>query len=294
MVERLAPDFKTIANFRKENPKGIRGVCRQFVVLCRELGLFVEAVVAIDGSKFKAVNNRDRNFTVNKIERRREQIEASIERYLAAIDTADRQEPDIAEAKTTRLREKIAVLKEQMAQLEEIETRLQETADKQISLTDPDARSMATSGRGTGMVGYNVQTAVDTKHHLIVAHEVTNVGHDRTQLANMATQAKKAMRVSELSVVADRGYFRGEEILACENAGITAFVPKPMTSNSKAAGRFGKDDFIYDPNTDEYRCPSGERLIWRYQITEQEQTIHRYWSSNCKQCALKSQCTTGG
>lgn len=294
LTGRLAPDFKTIANFRKENGQAIRSVCHQFVTVCRKLELFSDAMVAIDGSKFKAVNNRDRNFTVNKIERRREQIEASIERYLAAIDTADRQEPDIAEAKTTRLREKIAELKEQMAQLGEIETRLQETADKQISLTDPDARSMATSGRGTGMVGYNVQTAVDTKHHLIVAHEVTNVGHDRTQLANMATQAKKAMRVSELSVVADRGYFRGEEILACENAGITAFVPKPMTSNSKAAGRFGKDDFIYDPDTDEYRCPSGERLIWRYQTTEMEQTIHRYWSSNCKQCALKSQCTTGG
>ena len=294
LTGRLAPDFKTIANFRKENGPAIRNVCRQFVTVCRKLKLFSDALVAIDGSKFKAVNNRDRNFTANKIERRREQIEASIERYLAAIETADRQEPDIAEAKTTRLRDKIAVLKEQMAQLGGIETRLQETPDKQISLTDPDARSMATSGRGTGMVGYNVQTAVDTKHHLIVAHEVTNVGHDRTQLANMATQAKKAMRVSELSVVADRGYFRGEEILACEKAGITAFVPKPMTSNSKAEGRFGKDDFIYDRDTDEYRCPAGERLIWRYQTTEKEQTVHRYWSSNCKQCALKSQCTTGG
>lgn len=207
LLGRLTPDFKTIARFRKENGKAIRKVCSQFVQLCRQINLFSEALVAIDGSKFKAVNNRDRNFTENKIKRRREQIETSIDRYLAALETADLQEPDIAQAKTGRLQDKITKLKEQMAQLDSIEAQLQETPDKQISLTDPDARSMATSGRGTGMVGYNVQVAVDTKHHLIVAHEVTNVGHDRHQLAHMATQAKDAMAVTVLNVVADRGYF---------------------------------------------------------------------------------------
>ena len=208
LLGRLTPDFKTIARFRKENDKAIRKVCSQFVLLCRQLNLFSEAMVAIDGSKFKAVNNRDWNFTENKIKRRREQIETSIDRYLSALETADLLEPDIAEAKTERLQDKIAKLKQQMEQLETIEAQLQETPDKQVSLTDPDARSMATSGRGTGMVGYNVQVAVDTKHHLIVAHEVTNVGHDRHQLTNMATQAKDAMAVTELHVVADRGLFQ--------------------------------------------------------------------------------------
>ena len=200
LTGRLAPDFKTIANFRKDNGVAIRKACSQFVLLCRELKLFSDAMVAINGSKFKAVNNRDRNYTSNKIVRRREQIETSINRYLVAMESADRLEPDIAEAKTSRLKGKIEMLKAQMAQLDEIEERLQATPDKQISLTDPDARSMATSGRGSGMVGYNVQTAVDTRHHLIIAHEVTNQGHDRFQLANMAKQAKVALGYSELLI----------------------------------------------------------------------------------------------
>jgi transposase len=230
LLGRLTPDFKTIANFRKDNGHAIRKVCSQFVALCRQLNLLTEATVAIDGSKFKAVNNRDKNFTANKIQRRREQIEASIERYLSALETADRQEPaDFTEAKIQRLQEKIAILKQQMTKLNTIEAELHKTPDKQISLTDPDARSMATSGRGTGIVGYNVQTAVDTKNHLIVAHEVTNVGHDRSQLAHMAKQAKAAIGASDLKVIADRGYFSSEEIRKCEEAGVTAFVPKCVT-----------------------------------------------------------------
>jgi transposase len=291
LLGRLMPDFKTIARFRKENGKAIRKVCSQFVLLCRQLNLFSEAMVAIDGSKFKAVNNRDRNFTENKIKRRREQIETSIDRYLSALETADLLEPDIAEAKTGRLQEKIAKLKQQMEQLDSIEAQLQETPDKQISLTDPDARSMATSGRGTGMVGYNVQVAVDTKHHLIVAHEVTNVGHDRHQLANMATQAKDAMAVTELHVVADRGYFSSTEILDCQQAGIVPTLPKPATSSAKADGRFGREHFKYHPEQNEYSCPAGERLKWRCSRVERDMTLHRYWSSSCQQCALKTKCT---
>jgi transposase len=294
LTERLKPDFKTIANFRKDNGPAIRKVCSQFVMLCRQLNLFADATVAIDGSKFKAVNNRDKNYTANKIDRRREQIEASIERYLSALETADRQEPaDFTEAKVRRLKEKIVKLKEQMARLNSIEANLKETPDKQISLTDPDARSMATSGKGTGMVGYNVQTAVDTKHHLIVAHEVTNVGHDRNQLANMAKQAKSAMGKDEIRVVADRGYFNGEEILACDKEQITAVVPKCVTSGAKAAGRFDKADFIYKKEDNEYQCPAGQRLIWRYSTVEREMQVHRYWSSSCQQCAIKAECTTG-
>ena len=292
LTGRLMPDFKTIANFRKDNGPAIRKVCSQFVLLCRQLNLLTEASVAIDGSKFKAVNNRDNNFTANKVERRREQIEASIERYLAALASADRQEStDFMAAKIQRLQDKVVLLKEHLEKLKAIETQLQEAPDKQISLIDLDARSMATSGRGTGMVGYNVQTAVDTKHHLIVAHEVTNVGHDRHQLANMAKQAKTAMGVDELNVVADRGYFDSEEILKCQEAGIVPIVPKCITSGAQADGRFGKADFIYSAEKNEYRCPAGQSLIWRSSRVERGLNLHRYWSSHCGQCEIKAQCT---
>jgi transposase len=291
LTGRLMPDFKTIANFRKDNGKAIRSVCRQLVVLCRQVGLLTDALVAIDGAKFKAVNNRDRNFTGAKIKRRMQELEASINRYLAALDTADRQEISVAQAKTERLQNKIAALKAQMQELRTVEVRLNATPDKQISLTDPDARSMKT--RGTGMVGYNVQTAVDAKHHLIVAQEVTNDGVDRSQLSSMAKQARSAIGSKELTVVADRGYFKGEEILACEQAGITVFVPKPLTSGSKAEGRFGKQDFIYKADVDEYRCPAGQRLIKRFTSVEDGMTLHSYWSSGCQACALHDQCTTG-
>ena len=289
LTGRLMPDFKTIANFRKDNGKAIRAVCRQFVVLCQQVGLFSEALIAIDGSKFKAVNNRDRNFTSAKLQRRMEEIESSINRYLSALDTADRQEPVIAQAKTERLHGKIAALKTKMQELKEIEVRLNETPDKQISLTDPDARSMKT--RGTGIVGYNVQTAVDAKHHLIVAHEVTNDGSDRSQLSPMAKLARQAMGAEKLSVVADRGYFKSEEILACHQSDITVYVPKPMTSGAKADGRFNNTDFIYNAETNEYKCPAGQRLIWRFTSVEKGLKLHRYWSSNCQTCELKAQCT---
>ena len=289
LTGRLMPDFKTIANFRKDNSKAIRGVCRQFVVLCQQLGLFGENLVAIDGSKFKAVNNRDRNFTSAKLKRRMEEIESSINRYLTALDAADQEEPKSPQPKVVRLEERIAKLKAQMKELQAIEIQLNESPDKQVSLTDPDARSMMT--RGTGIVGYNVQTAVDTQHHLIVAHEVTNVGSDRDQLSAMAKQAKEAMASETLSVVADRGYFKSEEILACQDANIITYVPKPMTSAAKADGRFNNDAFIYDAAKNEYTCPAGEALIWRFSSIEQGMKLHRYWSSKCQGCTLKLQCT---
>ena len=289
LTGRLMPDFKTIANFRKDNSKAIRGVCRQFVVLCQQLGLFGENLVAIDGSKFKAVNNRDRNFTSAKLKRRMEEIESSINRYLTALDAADRQEPTASEPSAVRLEEKIAKLKTQMKELKAIEIQLNESPDKQVSLTDPDARSMMT--RGTGIVGYNVQTAVDTQNHLIVAHEVTNFGSDRDQLSSMAKQARDAMASETLAVVADRGYFKSEEILACHDADITAYVPKPMTSSAKADGRFNKDAFVYDATKNEYICPAGEALPWRFSSIEKGMNMHCYWSSKCQGCALKTQCT---
>src|SRR5882724_3945773 len=256
LTGRLAPDHKTIADFRKDNGAAIRKVCTRFVALCRMMGLLTQASVAIDGSKFKAVNNRDKNFTRAKMDRRMAQIEESVARYLQQLDTADRQEPSEAlKTKTSRLKEKIAVLKEQMQRLEILKVQMLAAPDQQISLTDPDARSMATSGRGSGVVGYNVQIAVDTEHHLIVTHEVTNVGTDRSQLAHMAKQTKATLEAEKLDAVADRGYFSGAEILACEQAGITVTLPKPMTSNAKAEGRFGKQDFRYVAEEDVYICP---------------------------------------
>jgi transposase len=292
LTGRLMPDFKTVADFRKDNGEAIRKVCREFVVLCRRLELFSEGSVAIDGSKFKAVNARDRNFTQAKMQRRLEQIDESIARYLSQLDSADRQGPTVPEAKITRLNEKIATLRQEIQRLNALNAQMMQTEDKQISLTDPDARSMATSGRGSGIVGYNVQVAVDTKHHLIVTHEVTNVGTDRSQLAHVAKETKVMLELENLDVVADRGYFNSEEILACEKAGITVTLPKPMTSNSKAEGRFGKQDFRYVAEEDIYICPAGERLAYHYTTEENGLVLRRYWTNACQSCAIKHSCTT--
>jgi len=294
LLGRLIPDHKTIADFRKDNCSALRKVCARFVELCREMGLLTTTSVAIDGSKFKAVNNRDKNFTRAKVERRRAQLEESVARYLSQLDTADRQEPtEVLAAKATRLKEKLAKLKEEMAKLAAYEKQMLASSDQQISLTDPDSRSMATSGRGSGVVGYNVQVAVETEHHLIVTHEVTNSGSDRAQLANMARQAKTALKTETLEAVADRGYFNSPEILACHEAGITVTLPKPLTSGAKSDGRFGKQDFVYLANEDVYRCPAGERMPYRYTNQEAGKVLRRYWTSACSKCPLKAQCTTG-
>jgi transposase len=294
LLGRLAPDHKTIADFRKDNGMALRKVCARFIELCREMGLLTTASVAIDGSKFKAVNNRDKNFTRAKVERRRVQLEESVARYLSQLDTADRQEPtEVLAMKATRLKEKLERLKEQMGKLAAYEKQMLASPDQQISLTDPDSRSMATSGRGSGIVGYNVQVAVDTEHHLIVTHEVTNSGSDRAQLANVAKQAKAVLQTETLEAVADRGYFSSHEILACQEAGITVTLPKPLTSGAKSEGRFGKQDFVYLPEEDVYRCPAGERLPYRYTNEEAGKVLRRYWTTACPKCSLKSQCTTG-
>jgi len=291
LVARLAPDFKTIADFRKNNTKAIRLVCREFVQICRKLDLFTDAFVAIDGSKFKAVNNRDKNYTQAKLKRRLDDIDKSINRYLEQIASSDRQDDLTSKGKTNRLENKIKQLKKEIKQLNKLETQLQATPDKQISLTDPDARSMIT--RGGGIVGYNVQTAVDVKHHIIAAHEVTKEGHDRGQLHNMATQAKEAMGTDEITIVADRGYYNGKEIKSCEDAGYKTFLPKCQTSVNQAHGLFGKRDFIYKTEIDEYTCPANEHLIYRCSSQEKGKTIRRYWSSACPNCEIKSQCTKG-
>ena len=288
----LAPDFKTIADFRKDNGPGIRKVCREFIVVCGRAGLLTATTAAIDGSKFKAVNSRDRNFTQTKAAKRLEQIEASIERYLSELETADRQ-PTTPEIKRTRLKGKIDRLKQEIERVKAIETQLAQAEDTQISLTDADARSMQGTGKATGTVGYNVQCAVETENHLIVAHEVTNAVHDRHQLSSMAQQAKEALGADAIEALADRGYYDGKEILACGQAGVTAYVPRFSTSNAKAEGRYGKQDFVYKADEDVYLCPAGERLTYRFTNEEDGKVLRSYWTTACLACPLKEHCTTG-
>lgn len=293
LTRRLSPDFKTIADFRKDNGAAIQLVCAKFVELCVDIGMFKNAVTAIDGAKFKAVNSRDRNFTRGKLKRRMEQITESIGRYLEALDTADLQEGPGAEEKVSRLRDKIAAMRARLAELKESEQRVQEAPDQQISLTDPDSRAMATNMRGASVVGYNVQAAVDTEHHIIITHEVTNVVVDRTLLAPMAAKAKDVLRCETLDALADRGYYSGEQLLACETIGVKPFVPKPRTSNARAAGRFDKEDFDYLPEKDAYRCPAGKMLPFRFMSVHDEQNVRIYFTNECGGCPLKSRCTTG-
>jgi transposase len=290
LTGRLAPDFKTIADFRRHNGAAIRKVCKQFIVMCRRLNLFSQAIVAIDGSQFKAVNSRDRNVSRGKIDKRQEQIEQSIERYLDALDTADRTHTT-DEGRTERLKEKIKKLREQMRQLDEVRDHLETVPGGQVSLTDPDARSMSTHARASGITGYNVQAAVDAKHHRIVTHDVTNDGNDREQLARMAVSARKAIGQQDVQALADRGYFSGRELKACEDAGITTFVPKPMTSSARAEGRYGKQDFIYIARDDTYKCPANERASYRFTTIDKGLNLRVYWSSACPDCPIKGQCT---
>ncbi len=294
LLGRLVPDHKTIAEFRRNNGPAIRRACARFLELCRRIGLLAEASVAIDGSKFKAVNNRDRNFTANKMKRRMAQIDESIARYLHQLESADRQDHSKARAmRINRLNEKIDKLHEEMERLAALDKQRLEQPDEQISLTDPDARSMATSGRGSGVVGYNVQAAVDTTHHLIVAHDVTTSGSDRAQLAPMSKLTKQVLGVDKLYVVADRGYFSSEQILECANADVTVTLPKPQTSNNKLKGLFVKADFRYVPDHDLYVCPAGELLMF---VSHKRETgglnQRRYATKECGTCKLKKHCTT--
>jgi transposase len=292
LTGRLMPDFKTIADFRKDNGPAILAACAQFVVLCRRLNLFTQAVVAVDGSKFKAVNNRDKNFTLAKVGKRIDQVEASIARYLAALDRADRQDRDGAEARTTRLKDKIDGLRRQMLSLRAMAEQVEAAPDKQVSLTDPDARSMATSGKGTGVVGYNVQVAVDAEHHLIVAHEVTNVGNDRAQLTSMGLKARDATGCGEITVLADRGYYSGDEVLACEGTGVMPCIPKTLTSGNTKRGLFTVQDFIYDAEKDHYTCPADKHLTKGLTRSDRRDNIDHYRNlTACPDCALKARCT---
>lgn len=294
LLGRLAPDFKTIADFRKDNGDAIKEVCAEFVLLCKRLDLFCDAEVAVDGSKFKAVNNADRAFSKAKIKRRRENIDQSIDRYLEDIKKADRQDTKESRSIKVHLKERLAKVKKEAKRLELLEKKLMKTPDKQLCLTDPDSRIMATRGRSSVLVGYNVQSAVDTKNHLILAHEVTNIGNDRAQLSKMAKRSKAILGVEKLDVLADRGYYNGLEILACDEDDIKTYLPKTLTSGNKAAGLYDRSDFIYDKKTDTYRCPADQVLKRRSKTTDGEKVMFRYYASSltCGRCPKKQNCTT--
>ena len=294
LTGRLAPDHKTIADFRRDNGPAIRRTCARFVDLCRRIGVLKGDCIAIDGSKFKAVNSRDRNYTKGKITSRIAHLEAGIERYLKEMVRIDRQEEGEARAeKIANLAQRYGRIRQEIQRLQGLNEALKDAPDGQISLTDPDSRAMATSAKGTGFVGYNAQAAVDTETHLIVTHDVINAGHDRGQLAPMATEAKAALRREKMSAIADKGYFSGREILACREASITTTVPRPETSGNRVKGMYVKADFAYDAAADVYRCPAGNALTYRFTTEEDGLKLRCYWTSDCQTCPIKARCTTG-
>jgi transposase len=291
LTGRLMPAFKTIADFRKGNREAICTVCFEFIELCRELQLFSGVLVAIDGSKFKAVNSRDNNYTVKSVKRRIKKTQENIERYLAKLDDVDAEEPEIREVTAKELKKKIASMEAKMDELKAKQQEVAEHPDKQVSSTDPDCRSMTKPGGGS-VVGYNVQSAVDEKHHLIVTHEVTNDTTDRAQLDKMGKQAKRVLDASTLTVVADAGYYEGQAIVNCYEDGIQALVPKVDTSSSKSKGKYSKADFKYDAARNEYVCPAGERLTYRFDSVEKGKRLWVYERYGCSSCKLRPQCTT--
>lgn len=294
LTGQLAPDHKTIADFRRDNGDAIRKTCAQFVELCRRIGVLKGDRVAIDGSKFKALNNRDKNFTAGKIASRIAHLEASVERYIDEMARIDRQEEGEARMeKLAHLHRRYGRIRQEIQRLQNIDQALKDGPDNQISLTDPDSRSMATSAKGSGFVGYNAQAAVDTKTHLIVTHDVINDGHDREQLSPMAKGVKTALGRDEMSAVADKGYFSGREILACHETGITTTLPRPETSGNRSNGMYVKADFAYVADADVYRCLAGETLTYRYTTEEAGPVVRRYWTNVCQACPLRARCTTG-
>ncbi len=293
LLGKLSPDFKTIADFRRDNLKAIKQVCREFTLLCRKLQLFGGELVAVDGSKFKAVNSRRRNFNEHRLKKAMHLLDEKISGYLKSLDAADADDPDPDQPppSATELRAKIATLKERKAKYQSLANDLKTSGAKQVSLTDRDARSMIVHFNSTD-VCYNVQTAVDEKHQLIVEHEVTNDPTDHAHLAEMAIRAKATLRVEQLEVVADRGYYDGAEVKQCAEAGITTYVPKPITSVNQKRGLFTKQDFTYEAEKDCYVCPAGAELHYRYESFEQGRLIRYYTTSKCLTCPLKSRCTT--
>jgi len=292
LCENLRPDFKTIADFRKDNGAGIKGVVVEFRLWCLRAGLYGKEIVAVDGSKFKAVNSKERNFTRKKLSQIIARERAKISEYLEAVAVADETESAEPELSAAQLKEKIAGLERYLAEHEELARQLEATGESQVSLTDPEAKLMKTA-QGSE-VSYNVQTAVDSKHKLIVAYEVTNERNDLGQLAVMALQAKEALQVEELTVLADGGYYEGNALKECEQAGITTFVSVPKSKAAERLGIFAQSQFRYDQERDLYVCPQGEELHWTKTTNDRERNkkFKVYATKACAQCPLRAQCTT--
>ena len=289
LMRKLRPDFKTIADFRKDNAQGIKKICREFTLWCKRLELFGGELVAIDGSKFRAVNSSKRNFTAKKLRRMLKEIDGKIDQYLKALDRQDQQEAGQRGLSPEQLKDKIEQYQQRRTQYEQIKSNLEQSEESQVSLTDPESRSMRV-GHAVE-VSYNVQIVVDHKHKLVVEHEVTNEVTDQGQLSTMAKKAQETLGVKKLEVVADRGYYNGEEVKACEQSGMTVYVPKPNNSSNLKRGLFTKEDFLYEPQKDCYRCPAGKELSYRYQTLEQGRLMRSYAISGCKSCELRSGCS---
>lgn len=289
LMRKLRPDFKTIADFRKDNADAIKKVCRQFTLVCKRLELFGGELVAIDGSKFKAQNNKKHNFTAEKLDKSIKDLDAKIKDYLDQLDEADEQEAEVNTPSAQQLKEKIEQLRKRKENYELVDKQLKASGETQISLTDPDSRAMKV-GQGSE-VCYNVQTVVDEKHKLIIEHEVTNEPTDHHQLSKMALRAKQTLEVEQLEVVADRGYYDGAEVKKCAEAGITVYVAKQQTSANEKHGLFTKADFTYNCEKDCYECPAGKELGYRYDTVELGRHIRYYSTNECRTCEIKNKCT---
>lgn len=293
LLRKLRPDFKTIADFRRDNSQGIKAVCRGFTLLCRKLELFGGELVAIDSTKIKGQNAKGRNYSEAKLKALLAAIENKVSAYLEELDQADAQEANSADSEqrlsVEELKQKIAQLKERKKELQSLAQDLEKSGATQVSLTDPDSRAMS-MGRGS-TVGYNVQAAVDAKHSLIVDTQVTNTTSDLGALGMMAIKAQENLEAKNLSVVADKGYYNGKEVLACDTIGVTAYVSKPLTSANTARGLYGKESFKYDAKKNCYICPAGQKLTYRFATKEKGRAIYYYRASRCKSCPLKANCT---
>ena len=296
LLRKLQPDHKTIADFRKDNRNAFKGVFRAFTKVCRKLDLFGGELIAVDGSKFKAVNSPHRHFTKDKLKKRLKELDAKIEQYLQDLDEADSKEQALSDRQDASLEEKIQKMKDRKKTYTQLLSDLEEGGENQVSLTDPDSRSMPKSPKAK--IGYNAQTAVDDKHHLIIEQDVTNQSNDKEELSKISKKAKQSLEADSLDVVADRGYYNGEEIKDCEEENITPYVPKPDTSSSKSRGLYAKDQFDYDKDRDCYICPAGEILAYQYTAAKypsrhtRKHFQHHYLTPVCKTCTLRPQCTT--
>jgi len=289
LLERLAPDFKTIADFRKDNGKGIKSTCRALIDVCRQMNMFTDVMVAIDGSKFKAVNSKENNYTPKKLQFHIARVEKHIDEYLKQLEDADKEDEKVIDE--TLIKDKIAWLQKRRSELKALEEQVNNHPEKQLSTVDPDSRLMKTQGM-TRSVCYNVQTAVDSKHHLIVAHEVTNK-QDRGQLCETGNQAQVALGQKTITVLADKGYYSGLDIKDTQDAGMIPLVPKGDTSGSEKKRIFDRSLFKYNAKKDAYICPANQELPYRFTAVEKGMTLKRYWvgEPTCRACELKPQCS---